>query len=214
MTDSVLKGKALAVIGDSLIYGARLGNAFTWPNLLGEKHGMTVYNFGKNGNPIARSAREPQQIPMCIRYKDMPDDADYVVVLGGANDRRLRIPIGKDDDATPDTFKGALNVLIAGLLQKYPHAKILFMTNYNRYPQLTELGTSDIDYVVAMQEICVIHKIPCYDNYHHSGVDFQSPESLAWIDEGIELEGKPNRHFSKAGYRYLLPIYEKLLESL
>ena len=211
---SILQGKTLAVIGDSLIYGAKFGNAVTWPNLLGEKHGMTVHNFGKNGNPVARSEREPQQIPMCIRYKDMPDGADYVVVLGGANDRRLRNPIGTDDDNTPDTFKGALNILITGLLEKYPHAKILFMTNYNRYPELTELGTSDIDYVVAMQEICAKRGIPCFDNYHDSGVDFQSPESLAWIDEGVEMGGKPDRHFSHKGYQYLLPIYEKLLENL
>ena len=39
--ESILKGKVLAVIGDSLIYGNKLGNAVTWPNLLGEKHGMT-----------------------------------------------------------------------------------------------------------------------------------------------------------------------------
>lgn len=211
---SILQGKKLAVMGDSLIYGNKLGNAVTWPNLLGEKHNMTVYNFGINGNPIACQTRYPEKVSMCVRYKDMPDDADYVVILGGANDRNCRVPIGENEDTDLFTFKGALNHLIAGLLQKYPRAKILFMTNYDRYPKPNEMGMADIEYVEAMLEMCAKWGIPCFDNFHDSGVDFQSPESLAWMDEGVELGGEPNRHFSRKGYQYLLPIYEKLLENL
>lgn len=212
--EDILKGKTLVALGDSLIHGNKLGNAVTWPNLLGEKCGMTVFNFGKNGNPVAVSEREPHQIPMSVRYKDMPDDADYVVVLGGANDRRLRVPIGADADTDITTFKGALNTLIAGLTAKYPRAKILFMTNYNRYPERNELGLSDIDYVVAMQQICAAWAIPCFDNYHQSGLSFQNPAHLAWMDEGISLGGTKNCHFSAEAYRWLLPKYEALLRSL
>ncbi len=215
MEHDILKGKTLVVLGDSLIYGNKLGNEATWPNLLGKKCDMTVHNFGKNGNPIAKQEREPQQIPMCIRYADMPDNADYVVVLGGANDRRLRVPIGGNDSDNLYTFKGALNALIAGLTQKYPKAKILFMTNYNRYPEINELGLSDIDYVIAMQEICAKWAIPCFDNYHGSGISFQNPAHLVWMDEGLMLGlEKPNRHFSKEAYEWLLPKYEALLRGL
>lgn len=214
MAESVLKGKTLVALGDSLIHGNKLGNTVTWPNLLGEKHSMTVYNFGKNGNAIAKQERDAQ-VPMCVRYTDMPDGADYVVVLGGANDRRLCVPIGNDDDADISTFKGALNTLIPGIIKKYPHAKILFMTNYNRYPSPNrETGLADIEYVVAMQETCAKYGVPCYDNYHESGVSFTDPEMLAWIDEGISLGGDKNCHFSAEGYRWLLPKYEALLESL
>ena len=210
----MLKGKTLVALGDSLIHGNKLGNAVTWPNLLGEKCGMTVHNFGKNGNAIAKQEREPQQVPMCVRYADMPDGADYVVVLGGANDRRLRVPVGENNDTDITTFKGALNTLIAGLTEKYPKAKILFMTNYNRYPEVNELGLSDIDYVVAMQEVCRKWAIPCFDNYHESGISFQTPSHLAWIDEGVQLGIGPNRHFTKEAYEWLLPKYEALLRSL
>ena len=215
MEHDILQGKTLVALGDSLIYGNKLGNDFTWPNLLGKKCGMTVHNFGKNGNPVAKQEREPQQIPMCIRYADMPDGADYVVVLGGANDRRLRVPIGGNDSDNIATFKGALNVLIAGLTKKYPKAKILFMTNYNRYPEINELGLSDIDYVVAMQEICAKWSLPCFDNYHGCGISFQNPAHLAWMDEGLSLGlEQPNRHFSKEAYEWLLPKYEALLRGL
>lgn len=213
MQEDILKGKTLVALGDSLIYGYNLGNEVTWPNLLGKKYGMTVHNFGKNGNAVAKQEREPKQIPMCLRYADMPDGADYVVVLGGANDRRLRVPIGENDDTDITTFKGALNTLAAGLKQKYPTAKLLFMTNYNRYPEINELGLSDINYVTAMQEICAKWEIPCFDNYHDSGISFEGPEN-AWMDEGISLGGKPNHHLSAKAYQWLLPTYEALLRGL
>ena len=210
----ILQGKTLVAMGDSLIYGNKLGNEATWPNLLGKKCGMTVYNFGKNGNPIAKQEREPQQIPMCVRYVDLPDHADYVVVLGGANDRRLRVPIGANDSDDLYTFKGALNALIAGLTKKYPKAKLLFMTNYNRWPSKNELGLSDIDYVLAMEEICRLYAIPCFNNYYNAGISFFNPNQLPWVDEGIVLGLPENHHFSEEAYDWLLPKYAALLAAL
>ena len=210
---SILQGKTLIAIGDSLIYGNQLGNAVTWPNLLGEKHSMTVHNFGKNGNTLACQTRYPEQIGMCVRYKDMPDGADYVVVLGGANDHNLRVPLGMDTDTDTYTFKGALNTLITGLREKYPKAKLLFLTNYDRLAP-EKAGVAEVAYVEAMLEVCAKRGVPCFDNFHNSGVNFGDAEMLAWIDEGVALCGVANRHFSKAGYQYLLPIYEKLLENL
>ncbi|MBQ8340147.1 MAG: SGNH/GDSL hydrolase family protein [Clostridia bacterium] len=213
MQNDMLYGKTLVALGDSLIYGNKLGNAVTWPNLLGAKCGMTVHNFGQNGNPIAQP-EEASSVPMCIRYAEMPDEADYVVVLGGANDKRLHVPLGENDSRDIHTFKGALNVLIEGLTAKYPKAKILFMTNYNRYPSKNRHGLSDIDYVTAMEEICAIWAIPCFNNYKNSGISFQNKNHVAWIDEGVALGIGENHHFSAEGYLWLLPKYEALLRSL
>ena len=135
----ILKGKTLVAIGDSLFEGNKLGNAATWVNKM-ERYGMTVYNYGKNGNTMAKQEKETKVPPMCERYAQMQDGADYVVVLGGANDKRLSIPLGENDSTDPTTFKGALRQMILGLTAKYPKAKILFMTNYNRWPSKNELG--------------------------------------------------------------------------
>ena len=84
---------------------------------------MTLYNYGQNGNTVAVQHAEVQPLPpVCVRYADMADGADYVVVLGGANDKRLSVPLGETDSTSPETFCGALNVLIAGLTEKYPRA--------------------------------------------------------------------------------------------
>jgi beta-galactosidase len=47
---------------------------------------MTVYNHGVNGNTIAFV--EGHGEPMCRRFRDMEEPADYVVLLGGANGYR------------------------------------------------------------------------------------------------------------------------------
>lgn len=211
---SNLDGKTLVAIGDSLFYGNKLGNSATWVNKLGAKHNMTVYNHGINGNTLAAQEREGKNAPMCVRYADMEDGADYVVVIGGANDKRLDVPLGEADSRDIHTFRGALNVMILGLTAKYPRARILFMTNYDRWPSKNKLGLSDIDYVEAMKEICGKWAIPCFDNYHNSGISFHNPAQLAWADEGVVLGIGENHHFSDEAYDWLLVKYEALLESI
>lgn len=209
----ILKGKTLVAIGDSLFEGNKLGNAATWVNKM-ERYGMTVYNYGKNGNTMAKQEKETKVPPMCERYAQMQDGADYVVVLGGANDKRLSVPLGENDSTDPSTFKGALRQMILGLTAKYPKAKILFMTNYNRWPSKNELGISDIDYVLAMEEICRIYSIPCFNNYYNAGISFHNPAQSCWIDEGLVLGINENRHFSNEAYDWLLPKYAALLAGL
>ena len=210
---SNLTGKTLVAIGDSLIYGSKLGNEVTWVNKLARKHNMTVYNYGINGNSVACTNKQ-DQVPMCVRYADMNPEADYVVVLGGANDKRLDVPLGGNNSTDPYTFKGALNVMINGLVEKYPRAKILFMTNYRRHDSLNAIGLTDIDYVKAMEEVCHIHSIPCFNNYYNIGISFYHPAHSAWMDEGMVLEGKPNRHFSDEAYTWMVDRYEAVLKML
>lgn len=213
MTDR-LEGKTLVALGDSLIYGNLLGNEATWVNKLGKLHRMTVYNHGINGNTVAWTAQGGNKRPMCERYADMEPDADYVVVLGGANDHRLNVPIGSDSDEDPTTFKGALNRLIRGLIAKYPRAKFLFLTNYHRKNERNALGLDEYAYVSAMEEICAKWSVRCFNNYRDSGLCLLEPARAAWADEGVVLDGKPNRHFSEEAYDWLLPLYEGLLTGL
>ena len=210
--NDILNGKKIVVIGDSLIHGGNIGNKYTWVNKLTE-YGMIPFNYGINGNTIAKQDKE-RQTPMCERYVNMEEDADYVVVLGGANDKRLNIPIGEDVDTDPYTFKGAINVMIDGLRQKYPKARMLFMTNYDRWRVPSDIGLNDIDYVVAMEEVCRKKSMPCFNNYYNSGINFNDPSQNAWIDEGLYVGKGKNFHFSPEGYDWLLPKYAALLRML
>ena len=213
---SILEGKTLAALGDSLIYGNLLGNEKTWVNLLGRKHHMKVFNYGINGNPVAVQEKEPERIPMCIRYQDMTKDADYVVILGGANDKRLDVPIGECSFSNRDTrtFMGALNTLIEGVTGRSPKARLLLMTNYNRWPQKNCLGLSDLDYVDAMIKAGELWSVPCFDNYRNCGLSFQNPAQLSWIDEGLSMGLQENHHFSPEAYEWLVDKYQVVLEGL
>ncbi len=215
MSNSKLDGKVIVALGDSLFHGNKDCKGGTWLEMLAEKHNMTLYNYGQNGNTLAKQSEEVQsKPPMCIRYADMADGADYVVVLGGANDKRLHVPLGEDDSTEIAEFCGALNTMIAGITAKYPHARILFMTNYNRWPSKNRLGLSDIDYVLAMERVCRRWSLPCFNNYYNCGLSFQNPAHLAWMDEGVVRGDAPNHHFSKEAYAWLMEKYETLLESL
>ena len=215
MENSILHGKTIVAIGDSLFHGSKDCKGNTWLEMLAKKHEMTLYNYGQNGNTLAAQSVEEQPLPpMCVRYADMADGADYVVVLGGANDKRLSVPIGDDNSEDINTFCGAMNVLILGLTAKYPKARILFMTNYNRWPSKNKLGYSDIDYVNAMERICRKYSMPCFNNYKECGISFQIPAHLEWMDEGVVRGDGPNKHFSEEGYKWLMVKYEKLLENL
>ena len=215
MSNNRLRGKMIVAIGDSLFHGNKDCKGNTWLEMMARRNEMTLYNYGQNGNTVAVQHTEEQVLPpMCVRYADMADGADYVVVLGGANDKRLDVPIGDIASSSPETFCGALNILISGITEKYPKARVLFMTNYNRWPSKSKTGLSDLDYVEAMKQVCAERSIPCFDNYHNCGISFQNPAHSAWMDEGVVRGDAPNRHFSAEAYEWLSYKYEAILETL
>lgn len=202
--DNPLYGKRIGGLGDSLMYGHTLGTDKTWLAKVAKRNNMIAFNYGINGNPLSVT-----EDCMAIRYEQMEDDLDYIVVIGGANDNAKGHSIGENTDQTIDTFKGALNVLIKGLLNKYPTSKILFMTNYQRY-------SGDQKFVDAMLEICAIYSIPCFDNFRNSGINFNNGAFLAQreVFDLKNSDGSFTKHFTEAGYDFLTTKYEALLKSL
>ena len=121
MANNRLHGKTIVALGDSLFHGSKDCKGNTWLEMMARRNEMTLYNYGHNGNTVAVQHTEAQTLPpMCVRYADMADGADYVVILGGANDKRLNVPLGGDNSTDPESFCGALNILIAGVTAKYP----------------------------------------------------------------------------------------------
>ena len=200
--NDLLYEKTLTFLGDSLAYGNIIGQHAVWTHLLGLRYNMNVNNMGINGNSVARQNVETTNLPMIDRYVNIPADSDYVVVIGGANDKRLNVSIAD--------FKTALETIIDGVRANVPKAKLLFLTNYNRFPNSANtLGLNDIDYVNAMLEVCKDKGVKCFDNFHESGYIFNE-----WQDEGVTQGTTANKHISKEGYKWLLPIYENLLRGL
>lgn len=195
---ATLYGKSITFFGDSLAYGNIIGQDAVWSHLLALKYNMQETNLGINGNSVAVQSKETSNAPMVNRYSNIPD-SDYIVIIGGANDKRLDVEL--------EDFKNALKTIIDGVRQQHPKCKLLMLTNYNRFPNSPNaLGLNDIDYVDAMLEVCREKGVKCYDNYRESGVTFPD-----WFDEGVSVGTTANKHISREGYKWLLPIYESIL---
>lgn len=124
-----LEGITMHAIGDSLFYGSGIGKENSWPSLLAEKYHMTHENYGRGGNTIAMFKEyggNEYDEPMVTRYQKMvDDDAQIILIEGGSNDSNKSIKIGSNDSKDINEFKGALNVMLDGLLEKYPNALIV-----------------------------------------------------------------------------------------
>ncbi len=167
-----LKGKKLAVLGDSLSawYKSAISNAGYFN---GMDYDRAVHNQSVWGSPVARHNIEDAPASFVERFSLLRDSADYFVIQGGVNDCGLNIPIGMMtawDDFTgaldEHTFAGALESLFRQAQAKYPNAKILFFTSA-KLMHMPKLG----DYMDAAKLVCNKYSVPVLDLYNCSGLN-------------------------------------------
>lgn len=163
------QGKKANFIGDSITWGynpadgTQLDSPF--PSLVATTLGLTTArNYGISGSTLA-SPLDDSRNPMCVRYSAMDNDADLVFILGGTNDWAQNIPIGTIADATVYTFFGGLNILLNGLLTKYPTQTIVICTPMHRSDEDADLAS----YAVAVRQAAEKYGIACLDLYATSG---------------------------------------------
>ena len=87
---SPLYGKTVIVFGDSYVQNAANPIEETWHYKLARKYNMEYHNWGRNGTCVAYEGEtEKFGRPLYERYTELPDSADYVIVIGGHNDAVL-----------------------------------------------------------------------------------------------------------------------------
>ena len=216
---NALNGITMYALGDSYFQGAGIGSQLTWPSLLATKYNMEHINYGIGGNTIAyyTDVNTTTQLPMCDRYKTMVDDADTDIILleGGRNDRSKKVPFGTNDSTDTNTFKGALNVTISGLLEKYPDALIICVTAWN---YIDSTGATDgyagttAEYAAQMVELVEYlnnDRVVCFNaaDKELSGVDMNDSSFKA--EYGITPTDIS--HLNPAGMELILPNFEKFI---
>lgn len=202
-----LTGKSILAIGDSYVAGHTSPDSDTWISQLATRNNMTKYVYAQNGISIAHptTAISNGLVDMIDTITSSVSTTDYIVFLAGHNDANASlnggtaVPIGTNEDKTKETYKGSLNMIIESLLNKYPTAKILFLTPFERY------GTEEA-YATAMQEVCAKWSIPCFDNYHNSGICWQNEAQKAAYESA-------NLHFNQAGHERISYMYESILKN-
>lgn len=173
LTATDFSTKKIGVIGDSITAGARVSYPDkNFVELLGTVFAESV-NYGVSSTLLSGSGTSA----MCNRYTSMSDDLDIVAVFGGTNDWYTSAPLGTATDMDNTTFYGALNVMIPGLLSKYPEGDIVFITPMNSAygGKITDnqnsAGATMKQYVDAIKERCAYHGIPILDLFTKSGMD-------------------------------------------
>lgn len=164
-------GKKMNALGDSIVKGSN-GNFI---KVIGGILNLeTVRNYGIGGSRIASSDIDAELSPAVLRYTEMDDDADIILVHGGTNDYTGQVPLGDTNSTDITTWNGALNVLMNGLREKYPTALIIFSNiidriqdnNPDRYPIVLQT------YRDSLEEACRRNHIVFYDGYKELGFDF------------------------------------------
>ncbi len=188
-----LQGKIINVLGDSITFGAGVSAPeWIYANVLGAMVGAAlVRNYGIGGNRIApQIAVEEYGEPMCRRYREMADDADLVLVLGGTNDYgHGTAPFGTPEDRSEESFCGACHVLCRGLTEKYPTAKIVIMTPLQRAEQDAPSPNNQrplIDYVDVLKQTAAMYALPVLDLHRTAGIcpDLEA-QRVAFAPDGL-----------------------------
>lgn len=169
-----LEGSKIIFLGDSITEGA-LSTApdKVFHQLIAKKHGLSAaYNCGIGGTRIAKQTdfffhtSHIQDMYFALRVDALPNDADAIVVFGGTNDfGHGDAKIGEKDSEDVSTFCGAINKLVISLKEKYPHAKIIFMTPLRRKTENTPNVNGYIlkDYVDSIIKVTEKYNIPVID---------------------------------------------------
>lgn len=184
-----LYGKTINVIGDSYVRNHRCPVNEAWHYKVADKYGMKYNNYGRNGCCIAFDrTNDGFGKPLWERYAEMTDSADYVLVIAGHNDAEM---VGDNVDSLK-VFKTRMSELCERLIDKYPSAKLAFVTPWN-------VGRPGFDKVInAMKQICAYYSIPIFDASARSGIYvrnekfrkkyFQAPSDTAHLNaEGHDL---------------------------
>lgn len=174
-SSSYFADKTINFLGDSITYGydgqsggGRVENPY--PSIVKDLLKFnTCNNYGINGSTITGNDGLGVA-PMNNRYSSMADNADYVITFAGTNDHGQNMILGTKNDTDNSTFYGSLDILIKGLVNKYPKARIAFITplRKNNIGANTNGNTLE-DFVNAIKEKCKEYAIPTLDFYNLSG---------------------------------------------
>lgn len=197
---SPLKGKKVSIVSDSI--GAGYGATTNFPTILGQNTGAIIQNLSLSGATI--SYNDENGYNFITTGANVDSDADYILVLGGANDYFNQYNIGTNDTSDWTTLKGALKQIIEYYQENIPNAKIFVATDSTF---VDDMGNNPFPYWNAMAEICSIYHIPFLNLWDTFGLNPQiSDIATAYYQTDLT-------HLNNNGNVYLADKIQKFLEN-
>lgn len=192
--ESKLKGLKWNVLGDSITsVDYEVPN---WWQQISSETGIIVNNYGVSGTSISKmDATAKAGLSFVERYPDMEDDVDLVTIMGGTND--YNAIMGDWDSTDITTFCGALNVLLQGVINKYPGKRIAFflpiqqrdfransknmINEFNSLKETSTLGSHELrTYIIKLK--CEQYGIPYLDLFYQSGISGVDTNTIYYRD--------------------------------
>jgi len=205
---NVLEGLTVNAIGDSYFAGQGIASEYIWINLLAQKYGMSMNNYGIGGSTI--SAFDTSKNPMCHRYYKMESNNAQIILLeGGRNDYNVQAPIGEDGSNSAKNFIGGLNITIDGIRARFPNAMLVLISPWN-FPEGKAITRED--YVGAMRRVAEAQGIAFIDasDAEAMGVDMCSKAFRAQYS----LSSTDVSHLNPEGMKLVMPKFEQRLAQL
>ncbi len=197
--NSWLSNKTISCLGDSITQGVG-NNDISWVDYLKDLiDAKKINKYGVAGSRIAKD--NERQDSFLDRMQDIDPESDIIVIFGGVNDFNHAHPLADETSLDPETFYGALNLLLTSLQNRFPTADFLLMTpmkssDFKGYPNWKEKNSAGLtlkDYRDAILKTAENHSILVLDLYAESGL---TPD-LAEIKKNMLPDGL---HPSKEGY--------------
>lgn len=197
--------KKIVCLGDSITAATNLEDLedyqqYSYPAYLKEFLGAgSVENLGIGGSSIGRYWENA----FVDRYKDIPQDADIILVMGGTNDGFCvsQEEFGTMEEREERTFIGDLDELMRGLKENYPEAEIIFVTPLPNV--LHDMLRKERDYLLpqsmianAMKTLGEEYEIPVIDLYGSNLLDSHDAAVIYnYMPDGV--------HCNQQGYKVL-----------
>ncbi len=171
---------SIACLGDSITEATNLDSMedyrqYAYPTRLKEILGAeSVTNLGIGGSSIGRYWDKA----FVERYKEIPEDTDLIIVMGGTNDGFClnQEELGTMEERAENTFIGDLDELMRGLKENYPDAEIVFTTPLPNV--LHDILRKERDYLLpqvaivnAIKSLAREYEIPVIDLYNSNILD-------------------------------------------
>lgn len=195
----------IACLGDSLTAGSNMNNLedyarYSYPSVLKNiLNAETVYNLGIGGSSYGRYWDQA----FVDRYKEIPEDADIILVMGGTNDGFAASvkELGNINEKKKRTFYGDVDELMKGLKKDYPNAKIIFATPLPNV--LHDYLMNQRDYLLpqsafadAIKQLAAENDIDVIDLYNSNILDTHDAQVIStYMPDGV--------HGNPAGYQVL-----------
>lgn len=191
----------IVCLGDSITEAANLDSMegyqdYSYPTRLGKALGAKeVVNLGIGGSSIGRYWADA----FVERYREIPEDADLIIIMGGTNDGFCvsEEEFGSLEERDPRTFCGDLDELMSGLSDHYPDAHVIFMTPLPNI--LHDKLRAERDYLLpqymfadAIIDLSVEYGFDVIDLYDSNLLDSHETEVIeAYVSDGVHpnIEG-------------------------